>query len=271
VGLTPESDEPTPAHVHRRPLLIAGAIVVAVVAVVAVTALGAFGSSDGHEDATIIDAGQLDIKLPPGYKVVHGQIAAPGATTAATSASTPPASNVPAGAGAPTTTGSATTIPLDNKEDPSKSLFVALGKFRACLDKAGVKFIGAPDQSNPDSPTNDPNYIKALSTCAAQSNIVQALQAAQSANENLTPAEIEQRNKGYLKWRSCMIDRGWKIPKPVPDSEGRLFNFGGGGGSGGSGGQSQIVAPPGKDLLSSKDLQDCATKAQKVAQAKTKG
>ena len=71
-----------------------------------------------------------------------------------------------------------------------------------------------------------------------------------------------------------MIDRGWKIPKPVPDSQGRLFAFGGGGGSGGSGGsrlehlgrlgRPGIEGPPGKDLLSSEDLAQCAAKAQKA-------
>jgi len=141
-------------------------------------------------------------------------------------------------------------------------MFTALAKFRGCLDQSGVKFIGAPDQSNPQSPTNDPNYIKALSTCAARSNIVQALQAAQAANDNLTPAQIKQRNKAYLKWRSCMIGRGWKIPTPKPDAQGRLFNFGTAGSSGGA--QNQIVPPSGKDVLSSPDLAQCAAKAQKA-------
>jgi hypothetical protein len=54
----------------------------------------------------------------------------------------------------------------------------------------------------------------------------------------------------------------------VPDAQGRLFAFGGrGGGSGGSGGsQQQIEGPPGKDLLTSSDLQECAAKAQKVTE-----
>ncbi len=86
-----------------------------------------------------------------------------------------------------------------------------------------MKFIGAPDASNPESPTNDPDYIKALSTCAARSGIVQTLQAAQAEQDTLTPAQIKERNKGYLAWRDCMIKRGWGIPKPTPDSKGRLF------------------------------------------------
>ena len=138
-------------------------------------------------------------------------------------------------------------------------MFTALSKFRACLDRDGVKFQGAPDQSNPNSPTNDPNYVKSLTKCAAESNIVAALKASQTAQDNLTPAQIEQQNKQYLKWRTCMIGRGWKVPKPQPDSKGRLFTFGS---SSGQQGQSPIEAPPGKDILSSSDVQECATKAQ---------
>ena len=94
-----------------------------------------------------------------------------------------------------------------------------------------MKFIGVPDGKNPNSPANNPDYIKALSTCAAKSNIVQALKDQQAAQDNLTPAQIETQNKGYLEWRDCMIGRGWGIPKPKPDAKGRLFSFGAGGGS----------------------------------------
>ncbi len=178
---------------------------------------GRRGSSDSA--TAVIKTDRVDIKLPKGYKVVKGKVVAPASKASPTGA---------AGGAAGAT---ADTIPLDNKEDPSKTLFSALGKFRSCLDERGVAFIGAPNQADPSSPTNDPAYIDSLSTCAARSNIVEALKASQSANDNLSPAEIELRNKSYLKWRSCMIDRGWKIPKPVPDSQGRLFAFGGGGGS----------------------------------------
>jgi hypothetical protein len=217
-------------------------------------ALGAFGGGGGSDDPTIIEAGQLNIKLPEGYKIVSGKISAP---------ATKPTSSSGTSSGGPTvTTTAGTTIPLDQKVDPTQQMFTALGKFRKCLDDTGIKFIGAPNAADPNSPTNDPNYIKGLSTCAARSNIVQALQDSQAANQNLSPAEIQLRNKGYLKWRTCMIGRGWKIAKPTPDSQGRLFSFGGS--SGGSSTQNQIQAPAGKDLLSSKDLEQCAAKAQKA-------
>ena len=123
-----------------------------------------------------------------------------------------------------------------------------------------MKFIGVPSASNPNSPANNPDYIKALSTCAAKSNIVQALKDESTAQDNLTPAQVEVQNKGYLAWRDCMIGRGWGIPKPTPDAKGRLFAFGS------AGSVPQYTPPPGQDLLSSGDLQQCATEAQnKVA------
>ncbi|MFN8025984.1 MAG: hypothetical protein U0W40_06415 [Acidimicrobiia bacterium] len=139
-------------------------------------------------------------------------------------------------------------------------MFTALSKFSACLNRDGVKFIGAPNQADPSSPTNDPAYIKSLSKCAAESNILAALKAAQTAQDNLTPEQIKTQNKAYLKWRDCMTQRGWKVPAPKPDAKGRLFTFGT---QASQQGQSPIQGPPGKDILTSKDLSECAAKAQK--------
>ena len=94
------------------------------------------------------------------------------------------------------------------------------------MKNQGLSFLGVPDPNKPDSPTNDPTYVKGLQTCAAQSNIVQALQEMQTAQNNLTPDQIETQNKQYLAWRDCMIGHGWKIPEPKPDSKGRLLSFG---------------------------------------------
>lgn len=191
----------------------------------------------------MLSAGQIDIKLPPGYEVVDGKVVKP-------------AGGASGGGGSGKTATATTTIPLAQDQDPTTALFSALAKFRGCLDGLGVKFIGAPDRANPDSPTNDPDYVQALGTCASRSNIIQALQAAQSANENLTPEEIKVRNKAYLKWRTCMIGRGWKVPEPVPDERGQLFSFGTNSGN-------QIEGPPGKDVLSSSDVQQCAEKSRR--------
>jgi len=227
-----------------RPRSRAFAAVAALTVALAMTAVACGGGGDSQADPSVLPAGQINIKLPAGFKVVDGKVQRPASAGGAAAGTTAP--------GQPTDT----TI-VSTSQDPTTALFTAFGKFRTCLTQTGLKFIGAPNAADPNSPTNDPTYIKGLTVCAARSNIQQALAAAQKANDNLTPAQIKTRNKGYLIWRTCMINKGWQIAEPVPDAQGRLFNFG-------SGGQNAIVAPPGKDLLSSPDLQQCAAKSQKA-------
>lgn len=215
-----------------------------------VVGLGACGGQGTTTE--VIAAGQVDVhdvQIPAGWKSAAQGAARPD--------SGPSSSGASAAAGGPTTTASTDTIPLA-KEDPSSAFFTATGKFSQCLKDNGVKFIGAPDASNPSSPSNDPNYLKTLTTCAAQSNIVQAMKDNQAAQAAQTPEQIQKSNEGFLIWRDCMIAKGWDIAKPVPDKEGRLFNVGGSGGSG-----LQIKPPPGKDILTSTDTGDCASEAQK--------
>lgn len=149
---------------------------------------------------------------------------------------------------------SGTTVPLA-KQNPTTALFTAIGVFQSCLAGMGVTFVGVPNASDPNSPANNPAYLKSLSTCAAQSDIVQALKSAQSAEDNLTLAQIKSENKDYLRWRTCMIARGWGIPPPTPNSKGLLFSFGGTS-------TPDFKPPPGQSLLSSPDLQECAAKAE---------
>jgi hypothetical protein len=150
-------------------------------------------------------------------------------------------------------TASSSTVPLA-QQNPITALFTSIGVFQSCLKGLGVTFIGAPDPSNPSDPANNPDYLKHLATCAAQSNIVQALKAEQTAQQNLTQAQIHTENKDYLKWRTCMIGRGWTIPQPTPNSQGLLFSFGANSGP-------SITPPPGKTLFSSGDIESCATQA----------
>jgi hypothetical protein len=211
---------------------------------------GCGGSSKSSSDQVVtagqIDSGQVDLRLPPGWKQTKN---GPVRTAAATGAA--------AASGAKS--GSDDTIPLA-QQNPTTKFFGALSSFQSCLAGLHTKFIGVPDAANPSSPANNPDYIKALSTCAAKSNIVQALKDEQSAQENLTPAEVQTQNKGFLEWRKCMIGRGWGIPEPKPDSKGLLASIGS------TSAASQYTPPPGKDLLSSSDLQECASVAQnKVA------
>ena len=154
--------------------------------------------------------------------------------------------------------GAGTTVPLA-KQNTITALFTAVGSFQSCLQGLGVTFIGIPDASNPNSPTNNPSYLKSLTTCAAKSNILQALKSEQDAQSNLTLSQIRTENKEYLKWRTCMIGKGWQIPTPTPNAQGLLFSFGGTGGTGTS--VAGIVPPPGKSILSTSDMQTCANLA----------
>ena len=209
----------------------------------------ALAGCGGHTTRTdVISAGQVDIQLPPGWTVTRHGVEAP-ADTAPLAAAAGSASS------ATTTAAPGQTIPLA-KQDPTTEFFQATGAFSACLRTDGVKFIGAPDPKNPSAPSNDPNYIKNLTTCAAQSHIVQALKDFQASQSNLTPAQIKTQNEGYLRWRQCMIGLGWQIPEPKPDAQGRLFSFST------SGGGPQMTPPPGEDILNSPDIQNCAAKTQ---------
>jgi len=203
------------------------ALALAVLAVVAVAATGCGTSSPATSRPAVIASGQL----PPSVVLVGG-------TRGAKSAGS-----------------TGTTIPLA-KQDPTTALFTAIGVFQSCLKGLGVTFQGAPSANNPNSPTNNPSYLKSLTTCAAQSNIVQALKSEQTAQDDLTPKQVANENKIYLKWRTCMIARGWGVPEPKPDAKGALFSFGTGGGG------PQLTPPPGQSLLSSPDVEACVTLAQ---------
>jgi len=209
--------------------------------------LVAFAAACSAHNATrtdVISAGQVDIQLPPGFTVTRHGVVAP--------AVAPPSASGGGELAAP----ASSTIPLD-KQDPTTAFFQATSDFSSCLKGLGVTFIGAPDPHNPTSPANDPNYIKSLTTCAAQSHIVQALKDFQTSQNDMTPAQIKVENAQYLKWRTCMIGRGWQIPEPTPDAQGRLFSIGGSGGTG-----VQLTPPPGQSLFNSTDISNCASQVQ---------
>ena len=237
----------------------------ALVAVASVALFAAACGGGSDSDPRVLEAGQVDIKLPAGYKVEGEKIIQPrdvsdqAPPTAAPAADGTPASAPGGDASTPTT--AAGSVPIKKSGNPTQDLLKSFGKFRDCLNELGVKFIGAPDPNNPQSPTNDPDYLESLGTCAARSNIVSALQAAQAEQDTLGPKEIKRRNESYLKWRDCMIKRGWNIPRPTPDEKGRLFAFGANSGP-------QIEPPPGKDLFNSTDIEKCSTAAQKYYEKK---
>ena len=211
---------------------------------------GSSSKSSSELTTNTIDAGQVNIQLPAGWKVTKSGAVRPGSAPSDSSGAS-------GGTGASGATGETSdTIPLAS-EDPQTKFFGALSSFSSCLRGLGVKFIGVPDASNPKSPTNDPNYIKGLSTCAAKSNILKALEDYGTFQDNLTPEQVKVQNKGYLKWRECMIGRGWGIPEPKPDAKGRLFSIGGSGGTN----VPNFDPPPGEDIVTSEDVQECAAEA----------
>ena len=61
-----------------------------------------------------------------------------------------------------------------------------------------------------------------------------------------------------------LLEPAWHLDEPVPDEKGRLFSFGTNTGN-------QIEAPPGKDLLSSSDTQECAEKVRRQVQGSSDG
>jgi hypothetical protein len=201
--------------------------------------LVAAGCGSETQDQQVLRAGDVDVRLPDGWRVTQAGAERPAGASKTAKAS--PAAGQPAD-----------TVPLA-KEDPSSAFFGASQRFQQCLKDRGATFRGAPDPSNPDSPTNDPSYVKDLSTCASKSGIVQALQEMQKSQKTQSPADIEKQNKGFLRWRTCMIGKGWKISEPKPDAEGRLFSFGGGSGP-------QITPPAGK-TIGDADMQQCAKEA----------
>jgi hypothetical protein len=213
-------------------------------AVLLLLGVAACGDDDAAAGPLIVEAGYVDVQLPDGLVRPAGT-----ATTAVGAAA------ADEDLAASTTEPPESTIPLVESDEPATSkLLKALAVFNGCLEDEGVEFIGAPSPDNPA--TQDPAYVESLSTCAARSNIVQALQEAQAENDDLSPAEIQERNESYLLWRDCMIDRGWGIPEPTPDAQGRLFSFSQQGGG--------FEPPPGESLIDSEDLSACADQAQRA-------
>ena len=243
----------------RRPVRAAshlprGAVCLAAIATLALIVSACSGGNE--RDPRVLDAGPVDIKLPAGYKVEGDKIVAPrdvSGEATPTPASATPSSTLPGQTDATTPTTAKPSVPIKKGGGPVQDLIAASGRFRDCLNGLNVKFIGAPDPSNPQSPTNDPDYIKSLGTCAARSNIIQYLEAAKTAQDTWTPKQIKAQNEGYLLWRDCMVKREWKIATPTPDEKGRLFTF--------STNSKPPEPPAGKDFFNSKDQEQCAAKS----------
>jgi hypothetical protein len=141
------------------------------------------------------------------------------------------------------------TIAVADDRTPEERLFDSFAQFRGCLEQRGTEFIGVPDPANPESPTNDPAYLESLGVCASQSNILASLEDVQTAADDLSPEEVEQRNEGVLLFRDCMEGRGYTVDLQSGPN-GALSPTG-------------IESPDGGQFdLDSRDMEACASDAQ---------
>ena len=108
-------------------------------------------------------------------------------------------------------TGASGAIPTNQDNRPvEERLFEAYANFSNCLVASGDKVRGnLLDRTNPAF--KDPAYVAILSKCASRTGIIQILQEFQSVRTKLTPKQVKERNKGFLKLKPCLEKRGWKI------------------------------------------------------------
>jgi hypothetical protein len=134
-------------------------------------------------------------------------------TATADPADTPPGSAAPSTEddGAGPASSAPETVPQNVDDRPPEiKLFDAFAKFRGCLEDRGYGIEG--DLTDPSNPAyQDSDYLDAVSTCAARTDIVAILEEVQTTRSNLTPEEVEQRNEVFIALRDCLRDRGWTV------------------------------------------------------------
>ncbi|MDG2428742.1 MAG: hypothetical protein P8M16_09995 [Acidimicrobiales bacterium] len=116
------------------------------------------------------------------------------------------------------------TVPLAEEDVPAGlKMMDALEEFNGCLDEEGVTFIGRPNSDlGPDDPVNQPAYLEALTLCAAQSGIVDAMQEFQVSRASRDPDQIREDNEQFIRLSGCLRGKGWIVSDPVPDADGSL-------------------------------------------------
>lgn len=145
------------------------------------------------------------------------------------------------------------TIPLAEEEVPAGlKMMDALEEFNNCLADEGVEFIGPPNTDlGPDDPVNQPEYIQALTLCAAQSGIVDAMQEFQSSRVGRTPEQIREDNEQFIELADCLRGKGWTVSDPIPDADGSL-----GPGEDFSGPDGDLAIDDIRDCISERNLSD---------------
>ena len=145
------------------------------------------------------------------------------------------------------------TIPLAEEEVPAGlKMMDALEEFNNCLADEGVEFIGPPNTDlGPDDPVNQPEYIQALTLCAAQSGIVDAMQEFQSSRVGRTPEQIREDNEQFIELADCLRGKGWTVSDPIPDADGSL-----GPGEDFSGPDGDLAIGDIRDCISERNLSD---------------
>ena len=204
-------------------------------------ALALLASACGSADESVATEGSAGAGF-----VVQGEEALPDGVTAPTSEAPDESAGRAAEAATLEFDVTESTLPQDDEEDPDSEFFAALGDFQACLGTDGYRFIGLPTEGDPTEPVNDPGYVDALIECAALTQIVAKMEAAEDTS-TLTAEEIESQNRDFTLFVDCMVGRGWTIPEPTPDQNGVLQP-----------GYAELaetwIPPDGGSLLSDEDL-----------------
>lgn len=229
-----------------------------VVVVLLASACGGGSDDTASDNPNIIDAGQVgQIQLPdddppappPPPPAAADETSDDASTDDAAADEAAPDDDADAAAAEEDDTEDEDAIPLAEDDDPAIfGLIDAFDDFSSCMDLEGFEFIGVPGQDGP--PEDFPaGYPESLGTCAAESNIVQAIQDSAAENAELTPEEIEERNEAYFVFEDCLKSKGWDPGDPVPDQYGVLGPDGG-----------NFGAPDGVDdpLV---DIRECASEA----------
>lgn len=234
-------------HVHPKPFhhRVRAAVLLVTLAAIAVSCGGSSDAADS--DGVVIR--DISVDTVDGSDITADEPADDSSST-----TDEPAGDEEGGDGDSEPAETTTTLPQAEELTPQQELFQAIEVFQSCMDAEGISFIGVPDPSlGDDAPQNQQAYIDTLILCATRSDIQNKIAAANAAQADLTPEEVEEQNRSFLAVRECLVGRGWIIPEPVPNENGLLF--------GGIQQSQQWEPPAGETLIDSDDIAECVADA----------